>query len=128
MNDFYIKNGKFFNWKDEEVKPEFGNIEQIKSLEIYEKAQVEGIEIHEIHFGYMIMDSIGINFTCLCGFYNCINVDFGVIYSFMDNDDIEKKMVGKIVKCKICQQNYKIDKHEEYGDINLKLIKNPINH
>ena len=114
-----IKNGKFYRG-EEEVKPEFGNAEQIQLMARLKKKQeaLEGEGIKVLH-GVTRFIRITAAFECLCSetvYFSAELIDGG-------SDEVYDAIEGNISKCKGCGKRYEIGVNDD-GDLVVKKATN----
>lgn len=119
MSKLTIKNGKFYRG-EEEVKPEFGNTEQINLMAKLKKKQeaLEGDGIKVLH-GVTRTIRIVAALECLCS----ETVHFSAEAIEGGSDEIYDAIEGTISKCRGCGKRYEISVNED-GDLVVKKATN----
>lgn len=113
-----LLNGKFYDKEGNEVKPEFGNKEQIRLIEEAQRT------LDELRGDGVVVDpeittitKVSVDFKCICG---------QTVY-FRDkefDDDCafpQEEMAGEKTSCRSCKRNYLLAVND--GDLVVKLTK-----
>jgi redox-regulated HSP33 family molecular chaperone len=113
MEPLVIRDGNFYRGSDL-IKPEIGNLEQIKVLREFEKQGdlfKTGLVVDP---DFETVTTGSVSFKCICG---------KNVYKEMECADEEiDDFIDEVVKCRHCDRKYKFDDNED-GDLVVKLTK-----
>jgi redox-regulated HSP33 family molecular chaperone len=106
--------GKFFE-NGIEIKPEFGNKEQIALIQSHERLAIELKNGLVVDPEFTVVTNASLRFNCLCG---------KEIYSSLrdlDEFETDEAFIGQREKCSKCNRKYEFSKSED-GDLIVKLL------
>lgn len=115
-----LKNGKFYDEKNNIVKPEFGSPEQIKLLkEADEKMTLLKTGGFPLNVGVTQSVSVEASFNCVCGKIERFDRE---LYD-VDECDALPELDGEDFTCR-CGREYELSPNKKINEIFIKLIEN----